>query len=215
MPKSKIKRSAHLLKELVMIFLGVLSVTLVVIDVATTLNLNQQLWLVITDWLISLGFFIDYFVHHRYSPHKKHFLRRHWFDFFAAVPAIGCLQGLIIFRVIRLAIRLKILMEASREYTRHAYLIYITTIVSIILISGAAGFYHFEHEINPNVHTFSDALWWALVTIATIGYGDIYPVTSGGRIIASIIIVIGIATLGSLIAVFQNTIGNLLPKPRR
>ena len=63
---------------------------------------------------------------------------------------------------------------------------------------GAAVAYRAEHPTNPGFATYGDALWWAVVTLTTVGYGDIVPKTEGGRITGVMIMVTGIAVLGVL-----------------
>jgi len=70
----------------------------------------------------------------------------------------------------------------------------------MIALSGALGFHYCEADANPNVHSFWDSFWWAMVTITTIGYGDIYPVTIAGRVIAIFLMFTGIGTLGLMTA---------------
>lgn len=53
---------------------------------------------------------------------------------------------------------------------------------------------------DANITTFGDALWWAATTVTTVGYGDRYPVTSTGRVIAVALMVVGIAVVGSVTA---------------
>jgi voltage-gated potassium channel len=64
-----------------------------------------------------------------------------------------------------------------------------------VLLYGACGFYYFERDSWPDL-TFSDSLWWSLVTAMTVGYGDIYPKTWGGRwIVAAPTILLGVGLL--------------------
>jgi voltage-gated potassium channel len=53
---------------------------------------------------------------------------------------------------------------------------------------------------GSNIHTYKDALWWAVVTVTTVGYGDRYPVTEGGRLVATVLMFVGIGLIGVLTA---------------
>ncbi len=71
-------------------------------------------------------------------------------------------------------------------------LIYFTLAGNIIMFSSAYIFLHVEKNINPQVENYGDALWWALCTISTVGYGDIYPITGAGRLTGAFLIIVGI-----------------------
>lgn len=142
-------------------------------------------------------------------------------DLVASVPLTGYPGSLLLslklfygfsvlhlLRILRLIIRIRILLEASNKEARHSYLIYVFTVVTTIVIGGAGGFYFVERGLNSNLHNFNDAVWWALVTIISVGYGDIYPVTNVGKVIAVIVMFTGIAALGTLFALIESvTIG--------
>lgn len=71
----------------------------------------------------------------------------------------------------------------------------------IVIFVGAVGMLDVERTApGANIHNFGDALWWALVTVTTVGYGDTYPVTTDGRLIAAAVMVTGIAVLGVVTA---------------
>jgi voltage-gated potassium channel len=58
---------------------------------------------------------------------------------------------------------------------------------------SASAIYYLEHEAQPEkFSSITESIWWATVSLATVGYGDVYPVTAGGKIFASIISLIGI-----------------------
>ena len=81
-----------------------------------------------------------------------------------------------------------------------SYLGYVLAVVALLVVTGAIGFYAFEHGHNANVHDFGDSLWWALVTTTTVGYGDIVPMTGAGRVVGAFLMLTGIGALGLLTA---------------
>jgi hypothetical protein len=67
--------------------------------------------------------------------------------------------------------------------------------------SGPGWCFSFEENANgSNIHSYPDALWWAIVTVTTVGYGDRFPVTGGGRTVAVILMLVGIGLIGVLTA---------------
>ena len=72
-------------------------------------------------------------------------------------------------------------------------LVVFSFIALIFVYFSAVGIYHFEQEAQPDVFSsIPAAFWWAIVTLTTVGYGDSYPITTGGKIFSGIIVIIGI-----------------------
>ena len=68
----------------------------------------------------------------------------------------------------------------------------------ILLFITSAGIYYFEREAQPEVFkSIFHSAWWSIVTLTTVGYGDVYPVTTGGRIFTSFVLVIGVGVVGA------------------
>ena len=66
----------------------------------------------------------------------------------------------------------------------------------IVLYLAAIGIFHFEHEAQPDKFTsVFDSLWWAVSTLTTVGYGDIYPITAGGRLFTFVVLVLGLGVI--------------------
>ena len=109
------------------------------------------------------------------------------FRILRAIPLIRTLRGL------RIIPRREIIDALSRK--RAAAALYATILAAVIIIEGASiGVLYFEATSDlANIHTAADALWWGLVTITTVGYGDRYPVTTGGRIFGVFLLTMGIA----------------------
>ena len=83
-------------------------------------------------------------------------------------------------------------------------------VASILLGAFGEDFGVKSSSEGTKINTFGDALWWSLATVTTVGYGDVYPVTVEGKIIASLLMMIGIAVLG----LFISTLGTSLIESR-
>lgn len=77
-----------------------------------------------------------------------------------------------------------------------SYIVYVLGIVALVILTSATGFYAAEIGTNQNLDSYGDALWWAIVTVTTIGYGDIFPVTVAGRLVGAFLMFAGIGALG-------------------
>lgn len=72
---------------------------------------------------------------------------------------------------------------------------------AVVVFAGVAAIYGFErHAAGSTIHSYGDALWWAVVTVTTVGYGDRYPVTADGRGVAVVLMLVGIGLLGIVTA---------------
>ena len=61
---------------------------------------------------------------------------------------------------------------------------------------SSCGLYYLEKEANPEMFgTIPDAIWWAVVTVSTVGYGDAYPITVGGKVLAGFVVWLGLGTI--------------------
>ena len=110
----------------------------------------------------------------------------------------GSVAGGGIIVVLRLA-RLARLVVASKRARQLFDRIGRVAIVAVsVMITGAVIAYYAEHPVNPEFATFGDSLWWAIVTLTTVGYGDIVPATTTGRVTAVMIMLTGVAVLGLL-----------------
>jgi voltage-gated potassium channel len=67
-----------------------------------------------------------------------------------------------------------------------------------VVVLGAVAAYEAEHPSNPQFASFGDSLWWSIVTLTTVGYGDIVPITTEGRLVGVMIMVVGVGVLGVL-----------------
>jgi voltage-gated potassium channel len=88
-----------------------------------------------------------------------------------------------------------------RSMFRRGHLARFLTAAAVLVLNGAIIVYLFErHAPGSNIHTLRDAVWWSFVTVTTVGYGDFYPVTTGGRVTACLVMGTGLLTLAVVTA---------------
>ena len=102
-----------------------------------------------------------------------------------------------IFRLLRLTRYIKSISTISNAIKNKGPDIIIALVmILIMLVISAAVMFYAEHEAQPEVFSSIPAsMWWAVATLTTVGYGDVYPITVLGKIMASIIALLGIATM--------------------
>ncbi|KOE81788.1 capsular biosynthesis protein [Vibrio alginolyticus] len=163
---------------------------------------NTRQVLIGLDLLICSIFMLQLIVDLIRSTDRVQYMKVHWIDFVASIPIIEQLRYARIFHILRvlLVIRsgksiLKQLMANRRETTLASILL-----LMVVLLTIGSSFMLFLEGKAPdsNIHSGGDALWWALVTISTVGYGDHYPVTDGGKVLAATIIMSGVGLFGMI-----------------
>ncbi len=201
---TKIK-SNKLYYEIFIATLALIAVTLTLLDIVGYIAIGSSIILATIDTGILTIFAIDYVTRLYLSKSKKKFVRENIFDLIAIIPFNSMFRVFRVFRMFRVLkitklIRLVSLTAKVRDKTKtflntngFIYILYIT-IFTVML--GAVGGYYAER--NHSINSFGDALWWSFVTATTVGYGDISPTTTIGRIIAAILMVVGIGFIGML-----------------
>ncbi len=160
------------------------------------------------DYGICVIFFGDFLRNLIKANHKGRYMYT-WgiLDLAASIPAIAALRFVRIPRLIRVIRAIKsvhVLIRSIKRDRRSALLAGVLTLTLFGLIGSCFGALHFEsQDPNGNIANAADALWWSITTVATVGYGDFYPVTTGGRFCAVVLMVLGIglfATLAGIVA---------------
>ncbi len=133
---------------------------------------------------------------------------RGWLDAISIIPALRIARILRIFRVVRVVGRMGGLGPALKAFFRNRAtggLLLVLLIAILVLEFGSLAILAVERTSPAaNITTASDSLWYMIVTMSTVGYGDQYPVTNAGRIIGSMIIIVGVGVFGTLTGFLAN-----------
>ena len=190
---------------------GLIVATAVIITIETLPGLSEPVktGLFAVEIVILTVFTVEYVLRLACSVHPLRYAFSFWgiVDFIAVVPAVVLLfPDIVTLRTLRLLRLLRILklFRANRALDRIAtaidkvkaeFLIFLF-IACVAVFLAAVGIYHFEHTAQPAAFgSIPASLWWAVATLTTVGYGDVYPVTPGGRIFTGVILLIGIGVI--------------------
>lgn len=167
--------------------------------------------LILIDFIACGVFFCDFLYSLATAQDRWRYLRTWgWVDLLASVPAVDALRFARGFRVLRI-IRLLRVIRSVRElvyifkhYRRRSAVAALGLALFLSVTLGSILVLHFEHAAEgSNITTGNEALWWAWVTMTTVGYGDRTPITAGGRMVAVVMMTVGIgcfSTLSGLVA---------------
>lgn len=172
------------------------------------------------DNLICLIFLADFIYNITGSrPKSAYFIhRRGWLDLLGSIPSLGVFPAAGLLRLARLSRLARIMRllngQHRRElvddvlHNRSQYAVFITLFAAmLVLITSSVAVLQFESTSpDANIKTGGDALWWSVVTITTVGYGDFFPVTTMGRLMAVFVMFSGVGIIGALASILASVL---------
>lgn len=163
---------------------------------------------VVGNWLIWLVFLVEFVTVLTVTSTKWAYIRSAWLDLAIIVTSFPLLPaGLAATRLARLArlgrvlrllrlLRLLAVLVRARTAARRVLEQRSIAYLAVILVIAVVAFGGLLTLFEPEVETVFDGIWWAVVTLTTVGYGDIYPTTAGGRILGAALMLFGVGFLG-------------------
>ena len=165
-------------------------------------------YFLILDWVFFVLFSIEYILRIYIEPRKRDFIFSFYgiIDLLAILPSLFLLPGFRVLRILRFLRIFRIfkatrfilavdrLTEALNEIRRELLALFILS--AMIVYLAACGIYYFERDIQPKAFgSILDSMWWAVVTLTTIGYGDVYPKTAGGKLFTALVALVGVGLI--------------------
>jgi voltage-gated potassium channel len=158
------------------------------------------------DFAICLVFLYDFFRRLWHAPSKLGFLKWGWIDLISSIPMFDFLRWGRLVRIIRILRILrafrstKVLLTFLFQNRANGTFASVAMFSVVMVIFASIAILNLENAAESNIKTPADALWWAFATITTVGYGDRFPVTHEGRIVAAVLMTVGVGLFGTFTA---------------
>jgi voltage-gated potassium channel len=205
--------------EIIIAVLAIVSIILVAIESLVSLSQGVLIGLYIADLVICIVFAIDFFQRMKKSRSQSQFLKNNWFEILAMIPALAlyalgtvpaiavAFRALRLLRVILILARMRRVISVSERFIRRSNLLSLLgTTIGVIFIGAFAALVLDSGVENAKIHNFSDAVWWSISTVTTVGYGDIVPTSLAARIMGMFLMVIGIGVMTAFISQISATL---------
>jgi voltage-gated potassium channel len=188
-----------------MLALSLLALAALAAEAIFPLDAGTRSILTYADTFICLLFFVDFLVTlYRSENRQRYMLTYGWLDLASSIPMLNALRWgraariMRIFRVLR-GVRSARVLTVFFLGRRAQSAFLAAALVSITLVAvSSISVLQFETVPESNIKTPEDAVCWSVATITTVGYGDRYPVTSEGRLVAAILMAAGVGLFGTL-----------------
>ena len=192
--------------NLLIIVLSIYVLLALVFDTFLKLPTEVSRVLYLTDNIICFVFLIDFVKRFLQANNKLKFMQWGWIDLISSIPMFDFMRIGRAVRLIRL-IRILRAFRSTKHLIQHIFktrtkgtLTAAAIIAVLMIIFSSIAILQVETDPNSNIKTAEDAIWWAYVTITTVGYGDKFPVTSEGRVIAILLMTVGVGLFGTFTA---------------
>jgi voltage-gated potassium channel len=152
---------------------------------------------------LTVVFAVEFLVRFAAAHDRIRYLRGHWIDVVALAPPVRGLRALRLLRLLRLVrmfagvYRAGMHVQGIANHRGFAWLV--VAWLSVMAICSIA-LYALEHGVNNTVNSPFDALWWGVVTLTSVGYGDVVPQTPEGRLVAMVLMLLGIGLFSAITA---------------
>jgi len=190
--------------QVALMVLTILLLLVLLVDTLAPVDPEVSSVIQVFDSTVCLLYFVDFVLRFRRAQSKLEFMRLGWIDLIACIPNIEALRVarlVRVFRIIRVLRGLRVGHRVVSLLLRHkpkSVLISVTLSSLLLTTFSSIAILIAEQGPQANIKTAEDAMWWSVTTITTVGYGDKYPVTLEGRVIAMGLMICGVGVFGTL-----------------
>lgn len=186
--------------ELLVLVLSVYVLLSMLAELFVSMSAEMKHLLTLIDYGVCAVFLTEFFIRLWRAPSKARFMRWGWIDLVSSIP-YGALQAgrvVRVVRILRILRSVRELMKFLRRRKRNT-LAFLTICAGILtLIFSTIAVLAFEDDPASNIKSPGDAIWWAFTTMTTVGYGDRFPVTAEGRVVAVLLMIVGVGIFSVL-----------------
>jgi len=200
------KRDKASVWQIVMLFLCIYVLIALFVETVFKLPADTSDLLNRIDNLVCLAFLLDFVGNLITAKSKLGYLKWGWIDLVSSIPYLYFLRWGRIMRVIRILRLLrgfrstKLILQLLFANRAKGTFATVAMITFVIVVFASIAVLNLENTPESNIKTAPDALWWAFVTVSTVGYGDRFPVTHLGRIVAVLLMTAGVGLFGTFTA---------------
>ncbi len=217
--------------DVILLWMIILSVTVVILESVASMRLAYHDYFVTAEWIFTIAFTIEYLLRIYSSPNPIKYMTSFYgvIDLLAILPTylglffeqytflliIRALRLLRMFRVLKLARYVKeaTILARALQLSKHKIVVFFGAVLTMVLILGSL-LYLIEGEEN-GFTSIPQSVYWAIVTITTVGYGDIAPVTVMGKILASVAMLTGYSIIAVPTGIISVEIGKAVKSERK
>lgn len=192
--------------NILILILSIYVLTVLLIDTFIKLPPEVSRLLTLIDNAICGVFLFDFALRFYKAESKMKYMKWGWIDLISSIPTFDFMRAGRALRLIRI-LRILRAFRSTKHLVQHIFqrriqgTLTTAAIIAVLMIMfSSIAILQVETDQNSNIKTAEDAIWWAYVTITTVGYGDKFPVTTEGRIIAAMLMTVGVGLFGTFTA---------------
>lgn len=204
------QENIRVFNDSLLITLALVSVVLLIFELTARPTGETLATIRMVDLFVAIIFGVEFLIRLAESKQKKDFMKKNWWQILASIPITGsgtqALRSLMLIRLFRLvritsvAARMSLFFKSLNRIVKETHMTWVISLLGATLLGGSAAFYYFEHAINPFVNNFFDSFWFISEVMTNTGIGEVYPMTSAGRVVGILAMFSGAIIFGLFVA---------------